>query len=220
MVELKQIECKEYMRALPDKAFDLAIVDPPYGINIGSMNFTQSINGGVAKRNDYRGISDWDANVPDLEYFKELKRVSKHQIIWGWNYYVEYLNSCKCYIVWDKKTEDKYSNDFADCETAWTSFDRPAMVYRFLWSGMMQADMKNKEKRIHPTQKPVSLYKRTLADFAEKGWKILDTHLGSASSAIAAEIMGFDFVGCEANPIIYKKAVDRYNKESGIRELF
>ncbi len=208
------------MKTLPDKAFDLAIVDPPYGINIGAMNFTQSVNGGVAKRKDYSAISDWDSNVPDFEYFQELKRVSKHQIIWGWNYYVEHLNSCKCYIVWDKKTEDKYSNDFADCETAWTSFDRPAIVYRFLWSGMMQADMKNKEKRIHPTQKPVSLYKRTLADFAEKGWKILDTHLGSASSAIAAEIMGFDFVGCEANPIIYEKAVDRYNKESGIRELF
>lgn len=211
------------MKSLPDKAFDLAIVDPPYGLNIGALSFTDPTKNGstaACKRNDYRGISDWDSNVPDFEYFQELKRVSKHQIIWGWNYYVEHLNSCKCYIVWDKKTEDKYSNDFADCETAWTSFDRPAIVYRFLWSGMMQADMKNKEKRIHPTQKPVSLYKRTLADFAEKGWKILDTHLGSASSAIAAEIMGFDFVGCEASPIIYEKAVDRYNKESGIRELF
>jgi site-specific DNA-methyltransferase (adenine-specific) len=219
-VELLNIDCMEYMSQLPDNAFDLAIVDPPYGINIGSMNFTQSVNGGVAKRNDYSQFdTDWDKCVPDSNYFKELKRVSKNQIIWGWNYYVEHLSSCKCYIVWDKKTEDKYSNDFADCESAWTSFDRPAIVYRYLWSGMMQSDMKNKEKRIHPTQKPMNLYKKLLEDFAKTGHKILDTHLGSASSAIAANIKGFEFVGCEASPQIFENAVKRFKAEGNVREL-
>lgn len=221
-LSLYNVDCMEYMKTLPDNAFDLAIVDPPYGINIGALSFTDPTKNGstaACNRKDYRGISDWDANVPDSNYFKELKRVSKNQIIWGWNYYVEHLSSCKCYIVWDKKTEDKYSNDFADCETAWTSFDRPAIVYRYLWSGMLQSDMKNKEKRIHPTQKPVNLYKRILDDFAKPGDKILDTHLGSASSAIAATMKGFEFVGCEASPTIWENAVNRYKAEGNVREL-
>lgn len=216
IIDIQNINNMDLMRQYPDKHFHLAIVDPEYGISIGKMNFTNSVNGGVAKRNDYKGISDWDSLPPDSSYFKELFRVSKNQIIWGWNYFVPHLSSCRCYIVWDKKTEDKYSNDFADCETAWTSFDRPAIVYRYLWSGMMQSDMKNKEKRIHPTQKPVNLYLRLLSDFAKKGDRILDTHLGSGSIALACHELGFDLTASEINPDIYKLALNRYNNEKRV----
>lgn len=218
-IELKNMDCMDLMRQYPDNHFDLAIVDPEYGINIGKMSFTNPTKNGstaACERNDYRGISNWDSMPPDSTYFKELFRVSKNQIIWGWNYFVPHLTSCKCYIVWDKKTEDKYSNDFADCETAWTSFDRPAMVYRYLWSGMMQSDMKNKEKRIHPTQKPVNLYLRTLNDFAKQGDKILDTHLGSGSIALACYELGFDLVASEINPNIYDLATNRFNAQKRV----
>lgn len=208
------------MARYPDNYFDLAIVDPEYGINIGKMNFTQSTKGGIAKRNDYSKISDWDKTPPNKKYFDELFRVSKNQIIWGWNYFVPYLDSCKCYIVWDKKTEDKYSNDFADCETAWTSFNRPAMVYRYLWSGMLQSDMKNKEKRIHPTQKPVNLYMRTLRDFAKEGDKILDTNLGSGSHAIACQKLGFEMVATETNKDIFDKSYKWFRKDAFQSVLF
>lgn len=213
-LELLNIDCIEFMKTCSDKQFDLAIVDPPYGLSIHKMNFTQSVNGGVAKRNDYSDITDWDSNAPTKEYFAQLQRVSKNQIIWGWNYFVENLTSCKCYIVWDKKTEDKYSNDFADCETAWTSFDKPAKVYRHLWSGMMQQNMKDKEKRIHPTQKPVGLYNRCLNDFAEKGMKILDTHLGSGSIAVACHYYGVDLTATEINPKYFADAQERIKNET------
>ena len=219
MLDIRNIDCMELMKQYPDKYFDLAIVDPPYGISIHKMNFTQSVKGGVAKRKDYSDITDWDSNTPNAEYFAELQRVSKNQIIWGWNYFVENLTSCKCYIVWDKKTEDKYSNDFADCETAWTSFNKPAKVYRHLWSGMLQQNMKDKEVRIHPTQKPIGLYKRTLNDFAEQGMKILDTHLGGGSIAVACHYFGCDLVASEINPKYYKKAMKRIADETAQTEL-
>jgi site-specific DNA-methyltransferase (adenine-specific) len=206
------MDCIKGMKQYPDKHFDLAIVDPPYGISIHKMNFTQSVKGGVAKRKDYSDITDWDSNTPNAEYFAELQRVSKNQIIWGWNYFVENLTSCKCYIVWDKKTEDKYSNDFADCETAWTTFNKPAKVYRHLWSGMLQQNMKDKEVRIHPTQKPVALYDWLLMNYAEQGDLILDTHLGSGSSRIAAYKNGFNFVGFEIDSDYFNAQEKRFNE--------
>ncbi len=208
----------EIMKGFKDNEFDLAIVDPPYGIGIHKMNFTQSVKGGVAKRKDYSNITDWDINTPNDEYFKELQRISKNQIIWGWNYFVENLKSCKCYIVWDKKTEDKYSNDFADCETAWTSFNKPAKVYRHLWSGMLQGDMKNKQARIHPTEKPIQLYSWLLSKYAEPNQKILDTHLGSGSIAIAIEKanrldkMNLQFVGIEIDKDYFDAALSRFDQ--------
>ena len=211
MLDIRNIDCMELMKQYPDKYFDLAIVDPPYGISIHKMNFTQSVKGGVAKRKDYSDITDWDSNTPNAEYFAELQRVSKNQIIWGWNYFVENLTSCKCYIVWDKKTEDKYSNDFADCETAWTSFNKPAKVYRHLWSGMLQQNMKDKELRIHPTQKPVALYEWILQKYAKPNDLILDTHLGSGSSRIGAYKGGFNFVGFEIDQEYYEKQEKRFN---------
>ena len=183
------------MARYPDDYFDLAIVDPPYGIDIHKMSYTQSTKGGVAKRKDYSSVGGWDSNTPDNKYYSELFRTSKNQIIWGGNYFN--LPLTKSWLIWDKRTEEKYSNDFADCEMAWNSFNKPAKIFRWLWSGMMQQDMKNKEVRIHPTQKPVKLYEWILMNYAKEGDKILDTHRGSASLDIACHNLGFDLVTCE-----------------------
>ena len=208
----------ELMARYPDKYFDLAIVDPPYGINIHKMNYTQSIKGGVTKRNDYSAITDWDSNVPNQEYFNELFRVSKNQIIWGGNYFE--LPLTKSWIIWDKKTEEKYSNDFADCEMAWNSFNKPAKVVRYLWSGMLQPNMKDKQKRIHPTEKPYQLYKWILDKYAKEGDKILDTHLGSGSIAIACHDYKFDLTACELDKEYFDKAMQRINNHTAQQKLF
>jgi len=206
------------MARYPDSYFDLAIVDPPYGINIHKMNYTQSIKGGVTKRNDYSTITDWDNNVPNQEYFNELFRVSKNQIIWGGNYFE--LPLTKSWIIWDKKTEEKYSNDFADCEMAWNSFNKPAKVVRYLWSGMLQPNMKDKQKRIHPTEKPYQLYKWILDKYAKEGDKILDTHLGSGSIAIACHDYKFDLTACELDKEYFDKAMQRINNHTAQQKLF
>ena len=208
----------ELMARYPDKYFDLAIVDPPYGINIQKMNYTQSTKGGVAKRNNYSSITDWDSNIPKQEYFNELFRVSKNQIIWGGNYFN--LPLTKSWIIWDKKTEDKYSNDFADCEMAWNSFDKPAKIVRYLWSGMLQPDMKEKQIRIHPTEKPYQLYKWLLDKYAKEGNKILDTHLGSGSIAIACHDYKFNLTACELDKEYFDKAMQRINNHMAQQKLF
>jgi len=208
----------ELMARYPDNYFDLAIVDPPYGINIQKMNYTQNTKGGVAKRNNYSSITDWDSNIPKQEYFNELFRVSNNQIIWGGNYFN--LPLTKSWIIWDKKTEDKYSNDFADCEMAWNSFDKPAKIVRYLWSGMLQPDMKEKQKRIHPTEKPYQLYKWLLDKYAKEGDKILDTHLGSGSIAIACHDYKFNLTACELDKEYYDKAMQRINNHMAQQKLF
>lgn len=212
-------ECNmELMARYPDNYFELAIVDPPYGINIQKMNYTQSTKGGVAKRKDYSSVGNWDSETPTKEYFKELFRVSKNQIIWGGNYFE--LPLTKSWIIWDKKTEDKYSNDFADCEMAWNSFDKPAKIVRYLWSGMLQPNMKDKQKRIHPTEKPYQLYKWILDKYAKQGDKILDTHLGSGSIAIACHDYGFDLTACELDKEYYDKAMERISNHTDQQKLF
>jgi site-specific DNA-methyltransferase (adenine-specific) len=206
------------MARYPDKYFDLSIVDPPYGINIQKMNYTQNIKGGVAKRNDYSSIKDWDSNTPTKEYFNELFRVSKNQIIWGGNYFE--LPLTKSWLIWDKKIEDKYSNDFADCELAWNSFNKPAKIVRYLWSGMLQPDMKNKQKRIHPTEKPIQLYKWIIDNYANQGEKILDTHLGSGSIALACHDYGFELTACELDKEYYDKSIQRIKDHVAQQRLF
>ena len=199
----------QLMARYPDNYFDLAIVDPPYGIGINKMNYTQSTKGGVAKRRDYSSVGDWDKATPNQSYFKELQRVSKNQIIWGGNYFN--LPLTKSWLIWDKRTQDKYSNDFADCEMAWNSFDKPAKIYRYLWSGMLQGNMKDKQQRIHPTEKPIKLYEWLLINYAKQGDKILDTHLGSGSIAIACHDYGFDLTACELDKEYYDAAMKRIN---------
>ena len=188
-IELHNVDCMDYMRGLPDNAFELAIVDPPYGIDI--TNQSQGKGGGVAKKTDY-AKKDWDKSAPPEEYFAQLERVSRNQIMWGANHFR--ARNSSCWIVWDKVNG---TTDFADAELAYTSFKSAVRIFRFQWSGMLQGDMKNKEVRIHPTQKPVKLYEWLLMNYAKEGDRILDTHLGSGSSAIAAHNLGFEFVGCE-----------------------
>ena len=207
-VELLNIDCMEYMRGLPDKAFDLAIVDPPYGI--GENGDRNASRGKLAVAKDYKAFAGGDVCAPDGAYFDELRRVSKNQIIWGANHFMQNISAgSPCWIVWDKENGD---SDFADCELAYTSFKSAVRIFRFKWAGMLQGDMKNKELRIHPTQKPVKLYEWLLTNYAKKGDSILDTHLGSASSAIAAHNMGFDFVGCELDADYYQAAQSRFNE--------
>jgi site-specific DNA-methyltransferase (adenine-specific) len=207
------------MKQMPDNAFDLAIVDPPYGIGYDvacAKNNGKKFGGNTkAKRNTYHS-SGWDNQIPDAVYFSELKRVSKNQIIWGWNYFVAHLNDCPSYIVWNKKT----NGNFADCESAWCSKRDPARVFEYLWNGMLQQDMKNKEVRIHPTQKPVKLYEWLLTNYAKEGDKILDTHLGSGSIAIACHNLKFDLVGYELDSDYFNAATERLEKHKRQLQLF
>lgn len=213
MIDLHNIDCMEYMKGLDDNAFDLAIVDPPYGIKESGGNESRNR---VASNNYAR--KEWDNYAPDKDYFLELQRVSKNQIIWGANHFMQNIGlGSPCWIVWDKMTGD---SDFADCELAYASFKTAVRKFQFRWSGMLQGDMKNKEHRIHPTQKPVKLYEWLLANYAKEGDKILDTHLGSGSSAIAAHYAGFDFVGCELDEDYFKAASERIERETAQKDMF
>ena len=207
----------EGMKQFPDNYFELAIVDPPYGdVKAGGYMNGKSA-GGVAKHPKYC-YSIWGQKKPDSNYFKELFRVSKNQIIWGGNYFtVEIARNSTCWIVWDKCNGE---SKWADCELAWTSFDNAARLFRFMWNGMlqgssitdghiMQGNKDLNEKRIHPTQKPVALYKWLLMNFARPGDKILDTHAGSASSLIACHDMEFNYMGFELEKEYYDLASKR-----------
>jgi site-specific DNA-methyltransferase (adenine-specific) len=213
-IELYNMDCLEYMKGLEDNAFDLAIVDPPYGININKQS--QGKGGGVAKKIKYTK-KNWDSATPTAEYFAELRRVSKNQIVWGGNYFVENLTNTSCWVVWDKVNG---TTDFADCELAWTSFKTSVRKIEWKWAGMLQQDMKNKEVRIHPTQKPAKLYEWLLMNYATQGNKILDTHLGSGSSAIAAYNYKFDFVGLEIDKEYFDAAVNRFNNHKAQLTMF
>lgn len=188
------MDCMEAMQQMPDKCFDLAIVDPPYGIGeCGGKNHTR---GKLAVSKDYKPFSGEDKEPPSIEYFQHLVRVSKNQIVFGANHFADRLPNpaSSCWIVWDKENGN---TDFADCELAWTSFKSAVRIFRYRWQGMLQGNMRDKEIRIHPTQKPVALYEWLLSRYAKPGDKILDTHLGSGSSRIAAYNLGFDFTGYE-----------------------
>ena len=216
MIELLNIDCMEYMRAQPDKSFDLAIVDPPYGI--GENGDRNKSRGKLAIAKDYKSFAGGDIEPPSIGYFQELMRVSKNQIIWGANHFMDRIAlPSPCWIVWDKVTG---ASDFADSELAYTSFKTAVRNFRFQWSGMLQGDMRNKEQRIHPTQKPVRLYEWRLTNYAKPGQRILDTHLGSGSSAIAAKNFGVDFIGCELDKDYYEAALNRFNQAENQVSLF
>ena len=215
--EVTNEDCMEGMARYPDKYFDLAIVDPPYGIGEAAGKNASRNKGfgiGVTKSKkitlskDY-GNKNWDNKPCNYKYFIELTRVSKNQIIWGANHFIENIpqSNSSCWIVWNK---DNGQSDFADCELAYTSYKTAVRMFTFRWNGLLQHDMKNKEHRIHPTQKPVALYKWLLHNYAKKGDKILDTHLGSGSSRIAAYEMGFDFTAFELDTEYYEAQEKRY----------
>jgi len=215
MIRLFNEDCMAGMASMPDKAYQLAIVDPPYGIGEdGSKNHTRG-HLCEAKRYSRKG---WDNEAPPAEYFEELQRVSRNQIIFGANHFIDRVPMpSPCWIVWDKMN---YGNDFADCELALTSFKTAVRKFTFQWNGMLQGDMKNKERRIHPTQKPVRLYEWLLKNYAHEGDHILDTHLGSGSSAIAADIMGYDFTGYEIDAEYFQAAKARLERHQAQGKLF
>lgn len=214
-VELLNIDCMEFMAGCEDNSFDLAIVDPPYGI--GENGDRNKSRGKLAVAKDYKSFAGGDIEPPKPIYFEQLQRISKNQIIWGANHFMQNIAAgSPCWIVWDKQTG---ASDFADCELAYTSFKTAVRKFTFQWSGMLQGDMKNKEFRIHPTQKPVKLYDWLLSNYAEKGQRILDTHLGSGSSAIAAHYYGVDFVGCELDKDYYDSAVERFDQQTKQQSL-
>lgn len=197
-------DCLIGMARYPDKFFDLAMVDPPYGIKESAhRNISRQK---LAKTKNYKK-EFWDFGIPSAEYFSELKRISKNQIIWGGNYFLDFLGATRCFIVWDKVNGD---NCFADCELAWTSFDSSVRKIEIRWNGMLQHDMSNKEERMHPTQKPIKLYYWLLQNYAKTCDKILDTHLGSGSSRIAAYKLGFDFWGWELDKDYFEAQERRF----------
>lgn len=231
---LYNMDCMKGMKQFPDKYFGLAIVDPPYGINAPNM----AMGSNKARKGDgYPGISTaerlrkgrlnagagklknraiqtmncaWDFNPPTEEYFQELFRVSKNQIIWGGNYFK--LPPTRGIVVWDKC--QPWEN-FSQVEMAWTSFDKPAALFKYSNTGGA-----NSESKIHPTQKPVALYEWLLGKYAATGNKILDTHVGSASSLIACHNMSFDYIGFELDPQYYAKATERLETVKTQQSLF
>lgn len=207
----------EFMADVPDKFYDLAICDPPYGINADQKRGDTGKNKHILQK-DYH-IGNWDKIPSTKEYFAELKRVSKNQIIWGANHFIENIPNANtpCWIVWDKDNED---NNYADCELAYASFGSAVRKFRYKWHGMLQENMKNKQIRIHPTEKPVKLYEWLLKNYAKEGDKILDTHLGSGSHAIAARNLGFDFEGCEIDTEYFEKAQQRFNLHASQSKIF
>lgn len=202
------MDCMDLMKALPDKCFELAIVDVPYGIKEAGERSTRihkTEKWKNAKATNY-AIKSWDNKPPGKEYFRELKRVSVNQIIWGANHFIENIPKANssCWIFWDKKNGD---NDFADGELAYTSFKRAVRKFEWLWAGFQK---QKPEIRIHPTQKPTALYDYLLANYAHKGDRILDTHLGSGSSRIAAWQAGYNFLGTEIDKDYYEQGCKRY----------
>jgi site-specific DNA-methyltransferase (adenine-specific) len=214
---IHNVDCMELLKATPDKFYDLAIVDPPYGI--GENGDRNKSRGKLATSQNYKAFAGNDLDAPNIDYFNELVRVSKNQIIWGANHFADRLPCPKspCWIVWDKVNGE---TDFADSELAYTSFKTAVRNFRFQWQGMLQGDMKNKESRIHPTQKPVKLYEWLLTNYAKQGDKILDTHLGSGSHAIACNNFGFELTACELDKDYYEASIKRIQQATAQERLF
>ena len=224
-ITLHHGDCMDILNEIPDNSFDLAIVDPPYFSGPerrGYYGKSQSTTG--VKRVDYHKSDKW--HVPDSEYFNELRRVAKYYIVWGCNYFIGYPFASGR-IIWDKCNQ---SSTYSDCEIATTNLFSSVRLFPFMWNGMcqgksiregrvMQGNKKLNEKRIHPTQKPVALYAWLLTQYAKEGWKILDTHLGSGSHAIACERLGFQLLGIELDQHYYdaaRKRIIEYQNEPNL----
>jgi site-specific DNA-methyltransferase (adenine-specific) len=205
-INLINDDCMNVMKGYADNHFDLAIVDPPYGIGASEMTM------GSGKNKKYSKGKKWDNITPNQDYFDELFRVSKNQIIWGGNYFL--LPLTKSWIFWDKGI---YGDcDFADGELAWTSINKVLRIAKIRYKGFLGAD----KERIHPTQKPIKLYKWLLNNYAKQGDNILDTHLGSGSIAIACHDYGYDLVGIELDKEYFNSAKKRFNNHTMQQSLF
>ena len=221
-IEITNEDNMELMARYPDKYFDICIIDPPYGIGEdGSKNHSRSK---MAKSKNYKAFAGNDLKSPEKEFFNELFRISKNQIIFGANHFISKIPfDSSCWIVWDK---DNGKNDFADCELAWTSFNTAVRKFTWKWNGMLQQNMKNKEERIHPTQKPAALYAWILKNYAKQGDKIIDTHFGSGSIAIAVheaniiDKMDLSLVACELDKDYFESSIQRVKAALQTQSLF
>lgn len=208
------MDCVEYMKGCEDNQFDIAIVDPPYGLNFGNFNRTNKDEyGNRFKANRYHN-TDWDKSIPDEEYFEQLFRVSKNQIIWGGNYFP--LPPTQCFVFWYKQNPVP---NFSDGELAWTSFKKPAVCFDYRYYGNLQGKS-SAETKIHPTQKPRELYDFLLHKFAEPGMKILDTHLGSGSIGISCHYFGCELYATEINEVYYHNAMKRIRDKTVQIDMF
>lgn len=208
--KIHNMDCLEFMKTVPDKYFDLVLTDPPYGIG---MDGKVGING-AGKAKEYQN-KDWDKTTPSKEVFNEIIRISKNQIIFGANHFIDKIPyASSCWLFWDKDNKESF---FADGELAWTSFKTAVRIYKFRWHGMLQQDMANKEERHHPTQKPVELFKYILRDYAIKNeyTKIFDPFMGSGTTAIACKSLGLDYVGCELDKDYYEIINKRLSQVQG-----
>ena len=210
MFDLRNCDCMDLMKQYPDKHFDLAIVDPPYGINAGCDNrlAINSKSGNNLKRYGKPGGIKWDKKTPDANYFNELLRVSKNQIIWGGNYFLDFLGKTRCMICWDKLT---FIPSMSRVEIAWTSFSMHSQLV---------VVNSNQTDRFHISQKPIPLYRWLLSNYAKAGDLILDTHLGSGSIAIACHDLGFDLVGSELDADYFAAMNERISRHTAQGNLF
>jgi site-specific DNA-methyltransferase (adenine-specific) len=217
-ITIYNCDCLELLKTFKDKEFDLAICDPPYGLKGRWVAHETGMGGFTLKPNEINEINQWDS-IPSDEYFIQLERVAKHRIVWGGNYFHNKLgDSCRGPIIWDK---GQHGFTLADGEFAWNDFDKPLRICP-CGKSIRSADKKNNAgKRIHPTEKPVYLYRWVLERYAKPGHRILDTHLGSGTHAIACLMMGFELVACELSPEYYEKAIQKIrNWESSHQEMF
>lgn len=220
-IELLNIDCLEYLKQCEDKQFDWAIVDPPYGINFDGHNtITKEGHKGFSAKKELYKKKVWDSERPTLEYFNELIRTSKNQIVWGGNYFADLLPAKKGWIFWDKKITNANNTNFSDGELAWTSTNGILRRFTYDWIGFGYLNNPQREKKIHPTQKPVQLYEWLLDTYIEEGSTIIDTHLGSGSIAVACWNRKYDLIGCELDKDYYTKAVERLEHHKQQLTLF
>lgn len=217
-------DCLEIMQEMANKGIkaDWCITDPPYGIGVGSLPYTNGVamaGKALAKRKDYSNTGNWDNKRIEKKYFDLIRQVSNNQIIFGGNYYTDYLEPTKSWIVWDKRVDDIYRNDFSDCEIAWCS-KGVARVFHYLYNGMLQGNMKKKDDRFHPTQKPVELWCKLLNFYTKEGDLIFDPFAGSCSLIIACHKLNRKYIGCETNKEYYKKGVEWINSVKSQISMF
>jgi len=206
MIDLRLGDCLEILPTLAAGSVDAVVTDIPYGEKIDKMGFTKNINGGVTLRNDYSDMPKWDRPITQ-SHFDLMFSVSDKQLIFGGNFYK--LSPSRCWLVWDKKNGGQYSNDFADCEMAWTNLDAPARIIRHVWHGMIQQDMSDKEKRYHPTQKPIAVMKYAIKMMTNRGDTILDPFMGSGTTGVACVQTGRNFIGIEIDSGYFEIAKKR-----------
>ena len=222
MIKLHNADCLDAMRLMEDDSFELAIVDPPYGIGFDGNTTIKgkSGKGSTFSNHQHHEKKNWDSKRPPLDYFIELQRVSKHQIIWGGNYFSDFLPASRGWLYWDKKIMNANNKNFSDGELAWTNFNKRLIKFTYDWIGFGYINNPAKERKIHPTQKPVALYTWLLEKYAKQGDRILDTHLGSGSIAIACHNLGYDLTGYELDKDYYQAACKRLENHQKQLRMF